>query len=532
MVYTKSSVILMVLASLFCLDVIAAESDLYRSDLRYASAIHGSENHEIMRISNILMTAQALKDLPEYKDRRLVNGETLKHCYDRWNSFYKHRWDEMASHALLVEAFANYGKYTMPEIVNMFDFAEDPELKGKTKMILHAIWTEWAIGQLNGVRGGGRVRLYQGAENAFGENDMWRQMSLFFFDMGPWGTSWHPDPIIGFPRVLASTRYRVPKVVMDIAKDANGRGEYVYVGKRLARQSPIAAEDVPVWWSPWYNLDAVDTRMLAYDYCTPDFIMGALMLDPTLSRVGSDEYLEGNTLQEGYPALTSQNLYTRIVFATGYDAGVVPQCLPAPESNDKTYLQYQSVQHKNILLIQRHQKSSNATLMRIFFSTGMKDRLIEQEGWLILQEGAAYLAAKGFSSADGQNACGYTWNDECWLHLDDKDALAVFVLGRKEKYPDLDAFASYVLTGISSLVGQRFSFSIADANDESAELSLFLDAENVPLVNGKEINFMPDYVFDSPFFRSRHASGVIKIRKGSRELILDFNRNITVGINE
>lgn len=506
-----------------------AGANLRRSDPRYASAIHGSENHEIMHLGNILLAAQALKDLPEYRDRKLPNGESLQERYDRWNAFYKHRWDEMARHGLLVEAFSGYAQYTLPEICNLFDFAEDPALKKKTEMILHLIWTEWAVGQLNGIRGGGKNRIYQSSEPTNG--DAWREISLFFFDNGPWGTRWHPDPIKGMPRVMASTTYRVPELIRDIAKDAAGKGEYAYMAKRYARQAPIPAAEVPVDWSPWYNFDPVDTRLLAYDHCTPDYVMGCLMLDPRLPIAPSHIYLQGADLPEGYPALSQQNLFTSIVFANNPNACVIPQGLPAAKSNQKTYLQYQAVQKHNVMMIQRHPKAGNSELLRVGFAKGMKERMFEKEGWWLLQEGNAFLAVKGFSSQDGRSACGTGWNNDMWLHLDDRDAPAVFVMGRTAQFKDIDAFAAHVLSGSSALEGRRFSFHIKDIAGDPLSLSLDLDGSGLPRINGAPVDFLPKRVFDSPFFWSDHDSGVVTIQKGGKKMVLDFNQS-TVSLHE
>ncbi len=509
----------------------STKGETKRSDLKYATAIHGSENHEIMRIGNILMAAQALKDLPQYRDKKLVNGETAQQRYDRWNRFFKHRWDEMAKHGLLAEAFADYGKYTLPEIYNMHEFGEDSLLRKKSEMLLHLIWTEWAVAQLNGVRGGGRNRLYQGDENRRAQGDTWRLMSLFLFDNGPWHTHWHPDPIIGCPRVLASAKYRVPELIKDIANDVAGRGEYSYTGKRLGKQKHMEFTDVPLWWSPWYNFDPIDTRMLAYDYCTPDYVMGCLMIDPTLPLVGSHDYLRVRDLQEGYAGLAAQNMYTAIVFSSDLNARVVPQCLPASETNLKTSLQVQSVQHENIMVIQRNQKSRNAKAMRVFFSTGMKERLVERDGWHLLREGDAFLAVKAFSRKNGKDACAHSWKDDCWLHPGDGDAPVVFVMGRKSKYADMDAFADYVMSSSTALEAQRFTIKAHDAHDIPLELSLFLDGSAIPQVNGEPIDFLPENVFDSPFFHSREGSGVVTIQKGGRSMILDFNKTTVTQVD-
>ena len=47
----------------------------------------------------------------------------------------------------------------------------------------------------------------------------------------------------------------------------------------------MAAEEVPVTYSPWYALDRNDPRMLGYDYCTPDYVMGSLIIDPAFDSV-------------------------------------------------------------------------------------------------------------------------------------------------------------------------------------------------------------------------------------------------------
>lgn len=506
-----------------------ARENLERSDLRYVSAINGSENHEMMRTANILMASQILKNTPEYKDAKLPGGVSIEERYTQWNRFFKHRWVQMSKHGLLAESFADYGKYTLPEIYNMADYSEDPILKKRSEMLLHIIWTEWAVGQLNGVRCGGRTRMYQGndgkGERNRGTTDTWRRMSLFFFDMEPWDSKWHPNPIIGCPRIMASTNYRLPDVIIDIAKDAEGKGEYSYQGKRPGRQKAIPAAEVPVWWSPWYNYDPVDTRMLAYDYCTPDYAIGCLFIDPTLPPATAHEYLQGKDLEEGYAGLSGQNRYTSIVFSTDKNARVVPQSLASSDTYLKTTNQHQSVQKNNIMIIQRNQKSKNTGKMRVFFGDGMKERLVENDGWFFLQEGNAYMAVKGFSRENGRSECGYTWNDDCWLHLKDGDAPVVFVMGRKTAHATLEDFMKYVTAARSQLEGQHFSFQLQDAKEEPCKLQLTLDGSAVPEINGQPIHFLPERVFDSPFFYSDHASGVVTVEKNDEKMILDFNNS-------
>ena len=510
-------------------------SNYPRADVRHVWGIHGSENHEMMHYSNALLALQAVKDQLAYRDRALPDGRTAAQHWAAWNAYYKHYCDERAEHGLLVEVFSGYGKYTMPELFNLCDLAEDPVLRRKMEMLLHLIWTDWAVGQINGVRGGGRTRIYQGAasgpdvpeaELTRGTADTWLHMSWFLLGSGRWWEHrWHPDPIRGMSRVLATTPYRLPDVIMDLARDASGRGEYVYVARRIAKQHVMPADDVPVTFSPWYAFDSNDPRMLGYDYCTPDYVMGSLLIDPTLPLVSSHTYLQGEDLQEGYPPLSSQNRYHCIVFATSPDARVVPQCLPQREDYRKTYGQQQAIQHENVMIAQQHAKGRNVAGMRVFFGQGMKERLVEEAGgWLMLEEGNAYLAVKGFSREDGEACCGYAWHGDSWLHLDDGGAPVVFVAGRRETAGTFAAFRAYVAGHSSELAGSAFTYACRDVDGDQVTLRLYLDCSAVPEVNGAPVDFTPRKVFDCPFFTSDHGSGRATVSKGDRRLDLDFTK--------
>lgn len=325
----------------------------------------------------------------------------------------------------------------------------------------------------------------------------------------------------GWPLVLATTNYRLPDVIMDIAKDAKGRGEYVYTARRVAKQRHFSAKEVPVTYSPWYAFDADDPRMLGYDYCTPDYVMGALVIDPTLPQVSSHTYLKGEDLQEGYPALTAQNRYQAIVFATDVNARVVPQCEGL--ANGKTYGEQQAVQHRNILLVQRHPRAKQTGDMRILFGgKGMKERLVERDGWMILKEENAWLGVKGFSRTESNQPCGSKWDNELFLRMNDGNAPVALICGRNTDFKDLDAFAAYLSQFVGSL--ENGWFELSSGKEAKVTLALHLAAEALPKVNGKPVDLNPEMLFDSPFMKSVHGSGLVTIRKGARVLEIDTVR--------
>lgn len=502
-----------------------------RSDLARASGpatdVYGTENHEMMHYGNVLMALQALKNLPDYRDRKLLeDGRSVREHFDAWNAYYKKHFVARARYGDQIELFSGYWKYTMPEVFNMRDLAEDPLLRKRADMFLDVLWADWAIGQLNGARGGCRTRIYQEKDDPSGgedrsSEDQWLEISRILRDRDNWWKAQiHPHPIRGMPRVLAMTGYRFPDVVEELAGDPLARGEYVFVARRLSKQRGMPKEAVLIkkTSTPWTPLDVTDTRMLSYEYCTPDYVMGALLIDPLL-KLGNSH--TDKNLDECYPALTSQNQYCAIQFATGVDARVVPQCLGL--NNGKTYIQQQAVQHKNIQIVQRNKNGKQTGPMRIYFSKGMKDRLQERDGWFFLEEGNAFLAVKAFSSADALT-CSTSWDNEQWLRPQDPDAPVVFVAGRKPKFRTLGDFMAYVGKLVVRTEGNRFTVAGADTDGAQCSLTLLTDLSGIPEVNGKPVNFTPAKLYDSPYLESEYGSGIVTIKNGVRQRVLDFTK--------
>jgi hypothetical protein len=190
-----------------------------------------------------------------------------------------------------------------------------------------------------------------------------------------------------------------------------------------------------------------------------------------------------------------------------------------------TYGQQQAVQHRNILLVQRDIKAANTGDMRVFFSRGMKERLVDSAGWLFLEEGKAYLAWKAFSTEDGVSSCGFSWDNEYFLRVRDRQAPMVFVMGRKLHYSNLETFMAGVLASGSKLDSNgRFSYQGRDMEGKQISLSLYLEGDRLPEVNGNPVDLHPERIYDSPYMWSRHGSGIIHLKKGEQELVLDFNQ--------
>ena len=190
------------------------KSSVARADLKNIWHIHGSENHDMMDFSNAYLALQAVQNLPAYKSRKLPDGHTPAEHVEAWHEYYARYCLERAKNGLFVEISPTYGKWFVGEFVNMYEFSEDPLVRKRMEMLLHLMWADWAVDQLNGVRGGGKTRCYQGSYSQKGGSDAWDRLAGVLFGIEPWHWNSHG----GFSMLaLQTSTYELPDVVLDIA---------------------------------------------------------------------------------------------------------------------------------------------------------------------------------------------------------------------------------------------------------------------------------------------------------------------------
>ena len=110
-------------------------------------------------------------------------------------------------------------------------------------------------------------------------------------------------------------------------------------------------------------------------------------------------------------------------------------------------------------------------------------------------------------------------DDGRWLRCVDELAVIVIEVGRKADHADGEAFQGTVLgLGIEAgegvvrytgLSGDRFTF--------------YADYRGLPEINGEAIDLAPEKVYDSPFVDGMWGEGVVTLRYGGEEKVLDFN---------
>lgn len=458
--------------------------------------IWGSENHHIMAWASFWGAAQIFNGHPEYRDRQYDDGAAPGEMLEAFNQYFKRFARERAAKGLLVEyASPTYGKYSVNTWYNFCDFAEDAELARRMRMLLDLYWADWAVEQIDGVRGGSRRRCYPGQSSTSGSDGVGG--AWFHFGLGRIG-SLHPGYISA-----ATTFYRPAPVVAAIALDTPGRGEYEYTSRRpglLAgaasqRERPETSAGLNVPGFEYYILDPAGGGLRRYSWCTPDFILGTSMV-PNLER-------------KDWSAISSQNGWEGVIFAGHPTARIFVQS-PPPEKGS-LYNANWSVARRGVLIVQRL-KNSNAKGQRVWFDKSLAP--VEKDGWVFVEAPRAMAAVRVVTG-------GADWStDGRWLTCDDEFSPVILEVVRKNDFSNLEAFQSAILANPLTIEKNRLDYQ---STFHDTRLTLFTDYSQPPRVDDEPVNYEPQKVYDCPYIQSDFGSGVITLQKDGEKLVLDFN---------
>ena len=108
-----------------------------------------------------------------------------------------------------------------------------------------------------------------------------------------------------------------------------------------------------------------------------------------------------------------------------------------------------------------------------------------------------------------------------WLKCQDEFSPVIIEVARKT---DCASFADFQRATLANPL--RWEKVRLDYTSQWSQttLTLFADYSRPPLVNGQSVNYASPRVYDSPFLQSDFGSGIVSVQKGTRKLVLDFNR--------
>ncbi len=473
----------------------------------------GSENHHAQAWSSFWGAAQIFAHHPAYKNRLYADGTTPAQMATAFSEYFQRFARARATCGLLVECNSGYNKYTLGGWYNLADFADDPVLRRRFAMLLDLFWADWAVEQINGVRGGSRHRCYPGTDSTSGSS--MDGVAWFHFGLGR-EKSQHPSAMCA-----ATTFWRPSPLVSELALDVDGRGVYEYLSRRPGLAvTHQEGEPLPNYVSdpkhPFfvaqglYPLLPEGGGLLRYTYCTPDFVIGTSMVE---ARPVKD-----------WTAISSQNRWEGVIFAGHPTARIFAQ--PLQPDHGSFYNASWSVQKRGVLIVQRLKTSKAAKGQRLWFDAAL--RRVESNGWVFAEAPQAFAAVRVVAG-------GTTWEPDSieqhrkktgaidageWLNCVDEFSPVIIEVARKSNCASFAEFQRATLANPLRWESNRLDYT---SRLNKNTLTLFGDYSHPPQVDGQTVNYAPQRVYDSPFIQGDFGKGTVTVQKGNQKLVLDFN---------
>jgi hypothetical protein len=536
----------------------------------------GSENHDInAKVANLL-SAQIFMREPAYAGRvypdfgqgsgyhygkagletaegggraRLKDGGSYRarDHYEAWVDFWEKWFVARAKRGPFIEVnSATYMLYSLGFLQGLLDLAEEESLRKGAKNFFDLVWADWAQDQIGGVRGGARTR----SSNLRSGYDSMTQYAKFLLG-GP-GNAFH-----GFYPLLLSD-YELPPVVWEMALDREGMGSFAYISRR-------PGEEENVWPRPLGNertlLCDTRSRLLRYSWVTPDYILGTQMDHPAAvhSHLSIDRRMQSMMFAGAPDCVVQPGPLVSGTASTLIGAATFDERDSASWRMGTDHV-FRSVQHRNVLITQQARNLQRvspewfpdyellAKPYGILFR-GEFDRREEKEGWIFVAKGNAYLAvrvvvageehrgdafrtlqhAKPSSTPLGEN--GYEWNqDKTIARLKNRFSPIIMEAGRRADYATFEDFQRDILDNALSLhptvIAANLGFDIVryrGCGVEAETIEFNTANSEIPTIGGAYVDYAPGYLFRSPYLQSEYESGLIMVRKGGHERVLDFD---------
>jgi hypothetical protein len=464
----------------------------------------GSENTHICQAVGHLLAAQYLKDIPEYASRKYEDGSTAAAQYQTRVEHMK-RWivARIQHGALFEEYAASYQKWTLPALFNLYDFCDDPALRRMTGMFLDIAFMEMAEDTAGVQRGTPKHRNKEDKQ----VNDIY---TAFFNPPGVAGANYRHW-------ITPTSGYYPPPLVEHLVRDACGRGRYSFL-----RCAPGQHSKLPGDW----RLYDREHNLVLHGFATPSYVMGTHRFPHDVKTQGRFQRWEGVVFANDPGARIAIDGKTEV--HGGYMTDAV-----------------RSVQDRNVWVCSKWgpcQDPGVDTNLWIYFSpaleTVVEERADTRDGWVFAKSGAAFAAVKVVEG-------GYTWI----VTSNDKEARAkegdrghsktipTYVRPSRERAPII------IVAGDSTDYDGNFGTFQAAVKAQPIHCkdgvvqfaTVTYEGLGRPgKTNGKDVDYTPALVWDSPFMRSERGSGVVYLRKGNEAMILDFsdpkNPRKTVGV--
>jgi hypothetical protein len=532
--------------------------------------IAGSENHDLNTKVTNLLTSAIFAEVPEYLSRAYPNlghgcasgymsagyhpgaeenpefrgreranwsdGKqyTAKDHVASWITFFKEYFAERARKGFFLENGApGYMKYTVSYILLLYNFCPDPDLKRQVKMFLDLFWTDWALQQIGGLRGGPKTRHHSTA----GEYDSMSEWARFYLGGAGTASFNYSQQLIG--------DYEWDRFIWELVIDRSGLGSFTYISRGIGEEEETCPRPFGVERT---MTGECESRMVKYSWITPNYVLGTQMDHPC--AIHNHLSIHGR-----WQGMITSDVNSRIVTVSLEPfAGKTK-----PENDFCMELAYHSVQHKQVLITQQKRRWMQINPdwfpsypqiyevdFGVFIGTGWRTR-VEHDGWVFLEQDDTYAAIRvlrvkadpdplAFAKGTDRYATtvelhdeNYTWNDRrTVLRLINKFSPIIIEAGCRADYATMADFQRQILTNkleIHKTVATHETKIIVVYKGARAEEIVFNAANpfDVPTIGGRYIDYSHPKTFDSPYLNGDYDSGIIAVKKDQSRLTMNFN---------
>lgn len=469
----------------------------------------GSENHHIQAWISFWSALQVLAKDDTYAGRSFADGLTVRELKVGFDSYFTRWIRHRATHGLFVETNSpTYAKYSLSGLYNLVDFADDAELRRLSREFLDLCWAQWALEQVDGVRGGSRHRSYAGGPSI--EGSSLGNLAWYHFGIGD-AQSRHPSVLC-----TITSAYQPPDFVREIITRRTELGDYEVVSRLpglLAQTRTVEANFTTDRANPMFSDRGVaqydpDCRLiLRRTYSTPAFVIGATQLAPLP--------------MDRWASTSSQNRWDGVTFAGTEAAGLFVQ--PPKARKGSIYNTQWSVQDRGVLLVQRL-PFTNSKGQRVWFPHGLSRT--EKDGWIFVEAPHAYAAVRvvqggtswvADAATDWMEAEAYKPGLGDWLVLADESSPIVIEVAPRSAYADAAAFQKEILQNPLSNEVARVEYR---STHYDTKLSLYKDQSRLPEINGVPLDFGSTKSFAGSVLEGE--GDVVRLKTFGREHVFNF----------
>jgi hypothetical protein len=457
----------------------------------------------------------ALKDDPEFKDRKLEDGKSLHEHYKKTCHYIENHMQQRARKGFLLEISSGGYSGRMRNMWHLIhDISPDERLRKLAKDTLDLWWTFWAEEHVNAERGGGKVR-HRDLKGLSPNTENHLIPSWAYFGIG----NHHMDYIktIAADKIRLNvhymelfSKYRPNEVITKILDDRNRAAPYAIthrcLGKEAAEKARLKFTGISGYL---YDIDQADC--LKYSWVTPTFVLGTVMRPP----------YDGNTWQKGMAQGWWHGLLIAGASPNHPPERVVPTLMTSRDPMSDQY----AVQSKGSFMARKipglQWGSNNTNLpMGIFISSGLKSSTEHKGDFLFIKSPGCWVAVRSaggdFTLANRLLLDNLKSKGDFYRPVNDLQPM-IIEAANPESYESFDAFKK-AATG-ATLVFKKGQHSYQSL---SGDLLTMHDDRSKPQINGTAINYNPATAYDSRYVKSKWDSGVIEISAGGMKSVLDF----------